>query len=72
MLSESNIIREDRNSDGAQTEEESKDEEADMNVDFRGPDGNSNLQREPLVQRRFAYNSRQHLNDEGGKEQDLD
>ena len=32
MLSEANIIREDRNNDGAQAEEESKDEEADMYI----------------------------------------
>ena len=72
MLSEANIIREDRNNDGAQTEEESKDEETDMNVDFRRPNGNSNVQREPIVKRRFAHSRRQHSDDEGEKEQDPD
>ena len=72
MLNEANIIREDRNNDGAQAEEESKDEETDMNVDFRRRDGNSNVQREPLVKRRFAHSRRQHSDDEGEKEQDPD
>ena len=72
MLSEANIIREDRNNDGDQAEEESKDEEADMNVDFRRPNGNSYVQREPLVKRRFAHSRRQHSDDEGEKEQDPD
>ena len=71
MLSEANIVREDRNNDGAQ-EEESKDEEADMNVDFRRPNGNSKVQREPLVKRRFDHSRRQHSDDKGEKEQDPD
>ena len=72
MLRVANIIREDRNNDGAQAEEESKDEKADMNVDFRRRDENSNVQREPLVKRRFAHSRRQHSDDEGEKEQDPD
>ena len=71
MLNEANIIREDRNNDGAQAEE-SKNEETDMNVDFRRLDGNSNVQREPLVKRRFVHSRRQHSDDEGEKEQDPD
>ena len=72
MLSEANITKEDRNKYGAQTEEESKYLEVDMNIDFRMPYGNSNEQREPLVKRRFAHSRRQHSNDEGEKEQDSD
>ena len=71
MLSEANIIKENRNNDGAQVEE-SKDEEADINVDFRRLDGNSNVQREPLVKRRFTHSRRQHSDYEGEKEQDPD
>ena len=72
MLNEDNIIREDRNNDETQAEEESKDEEADMNVDFRRPYGISNMQREPLVKRRLAHNRRQHSDDKGEKKQDPD
>ena len=42
-----------------------KNKEVDMNVDFRIPDGNTNVQREPLVKRRFAHCRLQHSDDEG-------
>ena len=43
-----------------------------MNVGFHRPDENSNVQREPLIKRRFVHGRLHHSENERQKEQDPD